>query len=162
MSGAAGLRVQGKLLEAMRCPVTVCRQPWHRPPQTGHSWCLFRQTKQKHQDSPKATCAHCCESVCRSGLLSARSSSLARELDRVERKSLLFGEPVKMSPQKPVTFPTAHPGPEDKVSAIHTQPTFKRQLILFVVPNGFTMCKLFWRVAGPAVCCQSQSRDKPK
>lgn len=57
--------------------------------------------------------ARCPESICRSGLLSPRFGELAGELGREERKGLLFGEPVKASPQKPVTFPTEHPGPED-------------------------------------------------
>lgn len=95
-------------------------------------------------------------------------------MGRVGRKSLLFGEPVKISPQKPVTFPTDHPGPEDKPGCqkallSHTA-TFKRQLVLFVVPresglNGFTMCRLLWRVAGG--CCllpeseQRQTLENP-
>lgn len=79
-----------------------------------------------------------------------------KELDREERKSLLFGEPVKIPLQKPVTFPTDHPGPEDKrvpEGTAYTHSPHSEGSQFSVAPrelslNGFTMCKLFWRVAG--------------
>lgn len=51
-------------------------------------------------------------------------------------------------------------------TAVPTQPTFKRQLVLFVVPgelslNGFTVCRLSWRVAGGCLLPESEQREKP-
>lgn len=155
----------GEITRRNEAPGDNLQAAWLPAPQTGHSQCLPRQTKQTHQDS-RSTCAH------RAASLFAEAALMSKRVGPSGKKESFVWRTCENIPSEACNFPTDHPGHEDKPECqkalpLPTQPTFKRQFLLFVVPresslNGFTMCRLFWRAAGS--CCllpESEQRQTP-
>lgn len=167
----AGLCIWGKLLEETRRRVTICRQPGYQLPKQG----ILSASPDKQNKPIRTPEAHV-----HTGLpVSLQKRPAFHEVQLMSKRVGPSGkkEPFvwrtcENIPSEACNFPTDHPGHEDKPECqkalpLPTQPTFKRQFLLFVVPresslNGFTMCRLFWRAAGS--CCllpESEQRQTP-